>query len=976
MPLHTTPQKHTPSASGSTLANEGGPPASLKIKIKPIQYRAVNVTTPTRIGSSMMSEPAGAFTAASPIAHPDIPTASDPQSGPHPSSKSRSPITTGFGTGSKFGFSPRFPPILAKGLYLQHLATRTPLAIVVRPQAGTSTPLDGRASIAPRTPTRTPRTHSLLAEPRKAKVEEVVYSQEANISPVTNLAERAVQGLLDAQAVTPQRPYSLDPGVAGPGPLTPNASASANPSASSSLVIRLPPSAFKDKNKDKNISQTPIRPSRSTLKEEEIDDEPAEQIAARAVKGLLHAQATSPQKPYSVNLDMTGSAQKSTVVLMDPPKAQLRHCVSRHLVTPMSMGAGLGSSKMDSRATKQEELDTTGFQADKDVVGQTLDDTVETENGQGEKSVSVEATPIQADQSMEDLTINESQPTNEDRAGHDDPMEDVTSKQVSMEVQISSDSQKALPSTPTAASPLPPLEVLEKSAEPDPEYGAEFTDSPPLLGDWARTDLSPQHDLQLSPILPATDCPPPVSPAIEMLELLTSENAPSISYTIRTTSTEPKDTIPPSLASTYVLSTDTAVALPISQTTTTTVDEQQVDSLLMDDIVSSSPVKHSAAEPDRQEPPNDLEPDLSFIQAQDTTPRCSPIIPSSCSPPELWPDGFEMDDVLDKSGAVTEHDSDKQQPPQHDENVIRTPSPVSPRIHSASPNVEPISAVDEDTLRPEVILQVKTELGALPDRLVTQKQTSSAGHGRSLTTEPEFIYISDSSPQKPPVKKTVVANQGQKKRIQRALSIISISSDDEDVDNRPKVNPPQSDTENGINKPSEIRVLKVERFGDPFHTNPSTIVATQPNPTPNEALPAASILTKELSPMSDLSNETPPPEHNAEKGLNNVGNSSFDFKKYSAKLDADDDVPIIPLKKRRKVSGISEAATEDGSVADSENGTVAVKKKSLLVLAKKGRSAAVTRVKKRKNLDQEVDSDEEEQPPPQKSEPAKRYQSK
>ncbi len=319
-------------------------------------------------------------------------------------------------------------------------------------------------------------------------------------------------------------------------------------------------------------------------------------------------------------------------------------------------------------------------------------------------------------------------------------------------------------------------------------------------------------------------------------------------------------------------------------------------------------------------------------------------------------------------------------------------------VDSSPPPVEvtqPESTTD-DVLDPEDVLLVKQELdnstngllaaGIEPAAADKGKQRDSANN----VVEPAYIYISDTD--KTPV------NRPSKRR---APSVIYISSDDDAPLSQLRSTAKSTRTsERGrsvmsgaIDGPTDVLAIKAEDISGifagmngtstPVRCRTREVSQAIPNRQPERsASPAAAsmdpsrhLLTKELSPVSDLS-KSPSPNAPAAKRKDereatepsesappiNESSSVAELKKYIAKIDSDDDIPIIPRKKR-KVSAVSEVPTEEGSTRNTPAESSSAPRKGLLVVPKKGKSIAVTRVRKRKLPTVAPESEEEDQPP-------------
>lgn len=481
---------------------------------------------------------------------------------------------------------------------------------------------------------------------------------------------------------------------------------------------------------------------------------------------------------------------------------------------------------------------------------------------------------------------------------------------------------------------------------------------------------------------------------------------------------ESPSTASSSLSATQNTSHDIVPIAPTtSQVSSTAEDEDDVQNLLELGHVLSTPIAPSAGHGQGTS-------ELDNVGVEEDTPKTpprthSPMIASSYSPEDMRTLRYDAHvDVFEGGGDDAVPGSQADMAQVSPEEPTRSPTPPITytqdeeyppsddvylgMVDSSPPPAEaaePESTADEDVLDPEAVLQVKQELdnsttngpwtaGVVEAAADKGKKKDSANNA----AEPAYIYISDTD-------QTPVNRPSKKKR---ASSVIYISSDDDIPvtplrSTRKSARTGQSDHSAAprvVDTSAEVLAIKAEEiFGmfdgmngtsTPVRGRTREVSQIIPNREPERsASPAAAsahstsrhLLTKELSPVSDLSKSPSPAERAAEhKDDEREGTapskspppeesgSVAELKKYIAKIDSEDDMPIIPRKKR-KVSAVSEAPTEEGPARNTPAESSSAPKKGLLVVPKKGKSTAVTRVKKRKLPTLGPESDEEDQPP-------------
>jgi len=201
---------------------------------------------------------------------------------------------------------------------------------------------------------------------------------------------------------------------------------------------------------------------------------------------------------------------------------------------------------------------------------------------------------------------------------------------------------------------------------------------------------------------------------------------------------------------------------------------------------------------------------------------------------------------------------------------------------------------------------------------------------------------------------TVTPTSKGKDPFKRSPSVISISSDSSD-DDSPVI---QSKRPVGPTQAAD-RPVKLEPLNEQL-TNSVVGRTKSALAPPNDS---SDLLTRDLSPISDLSSAT---DKNSQRS---ASEEDLAMHLLSSRLE-DDEAEIIPMKKLRTVSG---SAPGPDLATKVEQVTVSLDmlqpppppKKSLLAI-KRGQSAAVTRIKKRKPRPQSNDSDEDEDQPPLK----------
>ncbi|KJA25601.1 hypothetical protein HYPSUDRAFT_37645 [Hypholoma sublateritium FD-334 SS-4] len=458
------------------------------------------------------------------------------------------------------------------------------------------------------------------------------------------------------------------------------------------------------------------------------------------------------------------------------------------------------------------------------------------------------------------------------------------------------------------------------------------------------------------------------------------------------------------------------IAPTTSQVSSTAEDEEDVQNLMLGHV-SSTPIAPSAGHAQETS-----EFDGAAFADSDDTPKTptrthSPMIASSYSPEDMrtlhydanaslfeGSDGTIPGSQTDMAQVSTEEPTRSPTPPVNSTQTEEPPTSDDVYlgiVDSSPPPVEaagPESTADEDVLDPEAVLQVKQELDNStnngPWTAGVVAATADKGKKKDSTNnavEAAYIYISDAeqTPVNRPSKKT-----------KRAPSVIYISSDDDIPISQLRSTRNSTDRSDrsaaseAVDASVKVLAIKAEEISGVFadmngtstpvrgKTREVSQVVPSREAERSASLAAVSthstsrhLLTKELSPVSDLSKSPSPAEqaakHNDDKRECTAPNepdplkesgSAAELKKYIAKIDAEDDIPIIPRKKR-KVSAISEVPTEEGPARNTPAESSSAPKKGLLVVPKKGKSTAVTRVKKRKLPTLGPESDEEDQPP-------------
>ena len=194
-----------------------------------------------------------------------------------------------------------------------------------------------------------------------------------------------------------------------------------------------------------------------------------------------------------------------------------------------------------------------------------------------------------------------------------------------------------------------------------------------------------------------------------------------------------------------------------------------------------------------------------------------------------------------------------------------------------------------------------------------------------------------------------------KEPCKRSPSVISISSDSSD-DDSPVVRSkqPVGHTQ-AADRPVKLESLNEQLINSVVGRTSESALALPNN--------SSDLLTRDLSPISDLSSAS---DKNSQRS---ASEEDLAMHLLSSRLE-DDEAEIIPMKKLRTVS-VSAPAPDLATKV--EQVTVSLDmlqpppppKKSLLAI-KRGQSAAVTRIKKRKPRPQSNDSDEDEDQPPLK----------
>ncbi|KAJ3493508.1 hypothetical protein NLJ89_g11004 [Agrocybe chaxingu] len=386
------------------------------------------------------------------------------------------------------------------------------------------------------------------------------------------------------------------------------------------------------------------------------------------------------------------------------------------------------------------------------------------------------------------------------------------------------------------------------------------------------------------------------------------------------------------------------------------------------------------------------------------TPRAqSPFVASSCSPPamEIAENCSNLGTENVDTVETCEPDQENNTPapldlppssplftspshPQHDSSVS---------FHDANVDLPSSSSPVREKEQTALAHQDTQDFGSL--QAVSSPRTASFGvisisSPKTVDSQPseDAMYISSAmtTPVKPskatpvftdiPVATSFVRTSPEKKGDQKeqamrcSPSVIYVSSDDEgppSVPAKPKATP-AAETLVKVEPDAEKEVPSKE-FTPQVQEVSSQILPAQ-DPTPALPLdPLEELFTKPLSPISDLSDEDdePPKEKR----------SPIDLNRFTAGL-SDDDADVIRVRKPRKVSesvrassAATTAARRSSVIAKAEEvdaimvdlpPPVAPQKKSLLGQVKKGQSAAVTRVKKRKSRPEPETEDEDEPP--------------
>ncbi|CAA7267195.1 unnamed protein product [Cyclocybe aegerita] len=413
-----------------------------------------------------------------------------------------------------------------------------------------------------------------------------------------------------------------------------------------------------------------------------------------------------------------------------------------------------------------------------------------------------------------------------------------------------------------------------------------------------------------------------------------------------------------------------------------------------------------------------LEPELQMETENDqqatpraqspATPRAqSPFIASSCSPPA-------MEIAENSSNLGTENmDTVETCEPYQDNNTpvpLDLPpssplftSPSHPQYNSSVsyrdenvdlPSLSPLVKEKEQTT---LAHQDTQDFGSL--QAVSSPRTASFGvisvsspKAVESQSSEDAMYISSAmttpvKPSKatpvladiPPVATSFVRTSPEKKgnqkeqAMRRSPSVIYVSSDSSDdeglpsVPAKPKATPAaealvkvEPDAEKEV--PSKATTPQVPEVRSPIP--PAQVPAPVPRVDPLEEL-----FTRPLSPISDLSDE--------DDELPKEKQSPIDLNRFTAGL-SDDDADVIRVRKSRRVSesvrapsaattvarrsSVAAKAEEIDTVMADLPPPVAPQKKSLLGQLKKGQSAAVTRIKKRKSRPEPETEDEDEPP--------------
>ena len=363
-----------------------------------------------------------------------------------------------------------------------------------------------------------------------------------------------------------------------------------------------------------------------------------------------------------------------------------------------------------------------------------------------------------------------------------------------------------------------------------------------------------------------------------------------------------------------------------SQTSGFTEDENTVMGLVMDDASSDTPpnsqmmITHDAT---------------SFELLSPTPTKKALIRNSSCSEMAVQHSQEKMERLREWMRVKRTKTSDTQLIGEGQNEDVVPPSPLfsSPsHSHHDDPTTYNDEAIDFPS-SPTV-------------KAAEQKLVPAEGDHRV-----EFVDTTRDQPTLVSPIKTDANDRGKtaRKLLERVPSVISISSD--------------SENEGEETVATSAKAIKTESFinADLSNGPPAAIKPVSSTPV----IAVSNLLTKSLSPLSELSTE----------GVNIPRKRSLDLRHLIASLKDDDDVEIVSAKASKSSVAASVSSSLARPLEKSERAldttpkaSRAAQRKSLLVLPKKGQSAALTRVKRRKGPDAQArddieSQDEDEQPP-------------
>lgn len=920
-----------------------------------------------------------------------------------------------------FGFSPvNWSHLQALPFDLAELPeTATPTRTFYRSQKFDMTPSTS-TSISMRTLRTSKRLTASQATASLPKAESKGPSTTSTVESKTKeveTAERAIEGLLTAQARTPQKMLTLDATVSH----TPEAN------LTTPLIIRIP--------------RTTTQKEATSTDTQEKENITAKQAAERAMKGLLKAQAASPRKQYAIDSNIVAEVERSGQPEMSSPtpqstgsqdEASMPVTLARAYVLSAQpegsvaslreqalgnafiyTGVQINSPKMERMPADLEEENPFSEQLD-DNDGLMTDNGILTEENSVDEPDLMLVNVVMGDRTGE-YAANELRKAGTGHSldpaahpQHDTPIDSVpaiivTDQFDSGELNATSPGiasralscMSALTSVPESEANLSPITSRLGSVYHSEAEIASAVSSPQST---KHTTLLPEPtpDEHHRTVSETADCP------YESGEQLTE----AVVGVVGTGEAKKVADVPfaMSTSSEGVSQVHAHAPMLASQVSGTTDEVHSVQDLLEHTV--SSPTRES------QLSAGQYIPDASALSTP--PPQTYVSIASSYSPEDTGmlftdeDDGPQENEDEGDSGLPSTNSELMPQPlqeePERDESLAS--SSTLPATGKEASRAE--SPVTEDVLDPEYLLRVKKELDDSPAGFTAAGVTVTPSRKRktmgSANSAAERLYICISESDETPKRRSIRALK--KRKNKRAPSVISISSDENDsaptqaavAEPAPASVAPPLSTEADIESVSrssgshalKVAALEIKSFGHPAGTSTpprgrspesseSAQVGGPENPASTSAVaentPHVDLLTRALSPVSDLSRSPSPvqvarqPAKKERKKAavpapvpaQEAGPSSA-VRKYVAKLDAEDDVPIIPMK-RRRVSGIAETAA----------GPSDAPKKPLLVVQKKGMSTAVTKVKRRKTLTDELDEaeeeeeEEEEQPPLKKA---------